>query len=193
MIDKYKSHRNIDPEQIVVLGVSKGGELSLLLASLYGDIGVVIAVVPSHVVFQASNITLVSHSSWEYDGQEVPFVPYRRLSMATIKGILSGEAYEYLDMHVEALENNEAANAARIKVENSKAAILLISGKQDQVWPSTLMCREVVQRLDEMNYRYPYEHFEMDVDHYVLDHRESWDKIVFFLDDKLRLNKVAIN
>lgn len=194
VINKYKKHRSIDPNRIGILGVSKGGELALILGSLYSDIGVVIAAVPSHVSFQASNITLNSNSSWEYEGQEVPYVPYQRFSLATFKGIVSGEAYEYLDMHLEALENTEAVEAATIKVENSKAAILLVSGKHDHVWPSTFMSNEIIKRLTKFGYQHPYEHFQMNVDHYVLDYPESWKKILLFLNSSFGPNdKVAIN
>lgn len=194
VIDKYKKYSSVDAERIAILGVSKGGELSLLLGSLYEDITTIVAAVPSYVVFQASNVTLLRDSSWVYHGQDVPFVPYPRLSMATIKGVLSGASNEYLDMHLEALKNTESVAAARIKIEKSKAAILLISGKYDQVWPSTLMCKEIMKKLNGSSYSHTYEHLEMDAGHYVLDYPKSWEKIFLFLDGRFRRdNKVWIS
>lgn len=186
LIMRYKNHQRVDPNRIAILGVSKGGELALLFASLYKEIRAIIAAVPSHVSFQASNITLFSNSSWELDGQETAFVPYQRLSIATIKGILTGE---YLDMHIQALENTKAVEAAKIRVENSTAAILLISGQQDQIWPSTYMSNEIMKRLAKHNYPYPYEHYQMNADHFVLDHPESWKKIMSFLDNNIQATK----
>ncbi|ORX76205.1 hypothetical protein BCR32DRAFT_329466 [Anaeromyces robustus] len=39
-----------------------------------------------------------------------------------------------------------------------KARVLLISGKMDNLWPSTQSGELIIERLKEKNYSYPYEH-----------------------------------
>ena len=179
VLDHYKKLPSVDPHAIAVLGVSKGGELALLLGSLYPDIHTVIAVVPSHVVFQASEVTLARHSSWLYQGKEVPFVPYPRMSLATLKGVLDGESYR--QMHLEALKNPKAVKQARIKVENIHGAVYLLSAKYDQMWPSMEMCQAIVKRLQEKHFPYPYKHIIFESNHFVLDHKGAWQTVLNLL------------
>ncbi len=141
------------------------------------------AISPSHVVFQASNITLKRNSSWAYKGEELPFVSFPRFSIATVKGVLSGE--NYLDMHQQALRNKKAVDAARIKVEKIKGSVLLLSAKHDHMWPSAAMAKEVVQRLKANQFPYHYEHVEWNSDHYILDDPNAWYRVLDFTESQL--------
>jgi len=180
VLEKYKKYPTVKKDSIGVVGVSKGGELVLLLGSLYPDIHTVVAIVPSHVAFQASNVTLYKNSSWVYNNKEVPFVPFPRLSMATIKGVLDGENYRA--MHLEALKNKKAVDKARTKVENINGSIYLLSAKYDHMWPSMEMSQEVVKRLKDKKFKHHFEHKTFDCNHYVLDQRGAWDGVLKFLD-----------
>jgi hypothetical protein len=62
-------------------------KLALLLGSLYPQFKFVVAIVPSQVVFQGSNTTFYHYSSWTFKQQELPFVPFPNLSIATIYGV----------------------------------------------------------------------------------------------------------
>jgi hypothetical protein len=77
------------------------------------------------------------------------------------------------------MEDSAAVESARIPVENIKGPVLCVSAKQDEMWPSTEMSDEVMNRLDA--HRFPYVH-----EHLVVDggHNESldyFDKITEFL------------
>ena len=180
VLEKYQNKPSVESDAIGVVGVSKGGELVLLLGSLYPEIHSVVAVVPSHVVFQASNVTLSRNSSWVYNNQELPFVPFPRMSMATIKGVLDGENYRA--MHLEALENHEAVEKARIKVEDINGSIYLLSARYDHMWPSMEMSQEVVKRLKAKKFKHHFEHKVYDCNHYVLDQDGAWQGVLKFLD-----------
>ena len=178
-INKYKTYPNVDDRKIVFIGISKGAELSLLLASIYPEIHTVVAMVPSNVVFQASNITLSQDSSWLYDGEEVPFVPYPRFSWNTIKGVFSGDNFR--DMHIEALENTQAVKKAKIKVENINGNIYLLSAKYDNIWPSTEMSNDMMNRLKNKNFSHTYKHKVLDMNHFILDDDKTWSYVIDFL------------
>jgi dienelactone hydrolase len=47
---------------------------------------------------------------------------------------------------------------ATIPVERINGAVLLISGEDDQMWPSTRMAQISMARLREHNFPHPYEH-----------------------------------
>jgi uncharacterized protein len=171
----------IDQDLIGVMGTSKGGELALLLGSLYRQFKFVIGVVPSHVVFQASNTTLYHYSSWTYQGQAVPFIPFPNFSIATIWGVLTrifcrSENVNFTWMHNQALKNTIAVEKALIKVENINGPILLVSATRDQWWPSAKMSRLIMKRLEENHFTYSFVHFECDTDHFPFIRKpEVWD------------------
>jgi len=51
---------------------------------------------------------------------------------------------------------------APIQVENIHGAILLISGRDDGVWPSSRMSEEIVARLQRNHFAFPYKHLTYD-------------------------------
>ena len=64
-------------DSIGVWGASKGSELALLAASLFGDIKAVVAKSASAYVFEGigEEMGKVHKSSWTWKGEGVPFVP----------------------------------------------------------------------------------------------------------------------
>ena len=155
------SHGSLDPERIGIAGVSKGGELALLLASVDPRIRAVLAFVPSSVVWQSLPSSAAwdraadqqpRRSSWTYKGQPLPFVPY---AAATTTDSLA-------DMYRRSLDQRELIERAAIPVEGIKAPILLLSGKQDTTWPSSLMSEMVMTRLRARNFGFPYDHIAYD-------------------------------
>ena len=186
VLEQYKNNPYVDKDAIGVVGISKGGELVLLLGSIYPTIHAVVAIVPSHVAFQASNITLKKESSWIYHNKEVPFVPYPQFSPSTLKGIFTGN---YRQMHIEALRNKKAVERARIKVEKINAPIYLISARYDNVWPSMEMSEEIMKRLENKKFAHHFEHKIYDTDHFVLHKSGVWEGVVGFLEKYLPSTK----
>jgi dienelactone hydrolase len=64
----------------------------------------------------------------------------------------------YLDLFQQGLQDKESVAKALIPVERSKSAILLLSGKEDQLWPSAFMADKVMERLTKHKHPYPYQH-----------------------------------
>jgi hypothetical protein len=63
------------------------------------------------------------------------------------------------------LENQQGVIESEIKVERINSPILLISASQDEVWPSTLMCNKMMERLKVNNFQYFYKHIELNGGH----------------------------
>ena len=150
VIKMYKSKPEIRNKKIVVIGGSKGAELALLLASRYKQIEGVISKKPSSVVFQGIG---GPSSSWSYKGEPVPFVPYAPYDYSKIVN------NQYVEVYKLSLKQTKAVEKAAIKVENINGPILLISGKEDKMWPSTQMGDMVIKRLEEKKFPHWYRHF----------------------------------
>jgi dienelactone hydrolase len=57
-----------------------------------------------------------------------------------------------------ALENADAVAAATIPVERIRGPVLLLSGADDRVWPSSRLAQMAIERLDAHHHPYPYTH-----------------------------------
>jgi pimeloyl-ACP methyl ester carboxylesterase len=103
---------------LATIGVSRGGELSLILGAVYKQrIRAVVALVPSAAV-------VLAHS-WDnptYSGFQANRTPAWHLSGIPYRGDLSTEAFVTAD------------TLGRIPVENIPAPLFLISGGRDAVW-----------------------------------------------------------
>jgi pimeloyl-ACP methyl ester carboxylesterase len=128
------------------MGQSRGGELSLILASLLRDeINQVIARVPSHIVWAQRA------PSWIYQG-----APLKHISMLSVPEIIAeleqlkkkGDFIAPTPFFMKALAQlEEASKDATIEVEKFNGKILLISGEDDQMWPSSWFSDRVVERM----------------------------------------------
>jgi len=150
-IDWMGARETIDRQRLAVFGGSKGGELALLLASRFAVLKTVVAYVPSHVVWQGIG---GDGSSWTYQGQPVPYVPYK--SVPGSRG--ADQPISYMPLYLASLDDKEAVAKATIPVEKINGPVLVISGKDDQLWPSSIMADLVVARLKENRHPYKFEH-----------------------------------
>ncbi len=132
-------------DRVRVLGTSRGGELTLLLASLFGVIDTAIAYVPSGIVhsgiYKGHVGWLSDVPSWMLDGEPIPYLSHDRGERDLPLPIACSPVY------AADLWPYEEVERATIPVEDSNAAILLLSGTDDDVWPSTLFCELVMARL----------------------------------------------
>lgn len=165
----------IDPDNIILIGGSKGGELVLNLASRYPEYKAVVALVPSHVSFPGLTFNM-DHSSWSHLGEEVPFV---KATPKIIGPRMTGDIHRVFTLM---LEDVDDAHEAVIPVEQINGSVLLVSAQDDEVWPSTLMSDRVIHRLQKHDFQHPHAHWAIDGDHAsVLD---QFPKILAHLKDQ---------
>lgn len=149
---------HINSKQIVVMGGSKGAELALTLASHYQEYKTVIAIVPGSAIFPALTLGM-NTSSFSFHGQELPFVPVPwSATPALIKRDLR-TAFEKM------MENKQAMSDAAIKVENIQGSILFLSATKDEMWPSTEMSEQMVQRLKNAGFKHKVQHVAIEGGH----------------------------
>lgn len=150
----------IDGERLGVGGGSRGGELSLLLASTFPFIKAVVAYVPSSVCWAGfSSDGEENAAAWTYQGKTLPFMHEEDVwEEADLKEKYGDGAIPLTPGFLKMMENEEAAKAAVIPVENIKGAVLMISGEDDQMWPSTMFSNQVMARLKAQGFEKPYQH-----------------------------------
>ena len=161
-------HPEVDAGRVAVMGNSKGGELALLLGATYPrEVGAVVGYAPSPVVWQGIAFDReVYHggprSPWSLRGRAVPFVAWARPDAAEM--ILMTESFfEHRPIstrafYERALRNEAAVAAASIPVEKIEAPVLLISGTDDRLWPSTRLSEMAIERLEASDHPFPHEH-----------------------------------
>lgn len=136
---------------IALIGGSRGAELALLLASHYPDIKAVVGLVPGSAVFPGESARLDT-SGFMLHGKPLPFLPVPR---SAVPDLMAHNLYAAFD---KMLANEGAFAAAAIAVENINGPVLLMSATQDELWPSTRMSVQMMQRLTRNNFPYVHVH-----------------------------------
>lgn len=147
----------IHANKLAVLGVSKGGELALLLGATFPEVKAVVGYAASGVVYQGVNL---KHkiSSWSSQGQSVPFVLYyytTGMALHSVWNVITRRPTPLLPVHSGYLSDQRIVEQATTPVEQIQGPVLLLSGQDDHVWPSSTLAEMVMNRLAEQ--RHPYE------------------------------------
>jgi dienelactone hydrolase len=142
-----------------VTGASRGGELVLLLGATFPSIRAVAALVPSGIVHGAFP---KEGFAWTYQGSSIPYAAFdmppcvtssssaqRAISLTPdfLNGLLLG-----------AFTKPDSVAPAIIPVEKINGPVLFISGKDDQMWPSSLLSEVSVARLKAYRHPFSFEH-----------------------------------
>lgn len=145
-LDWLKAQPGVAVGRIGIVGTSKGAEAALLVASRRQDVTIAVLGVPSSVVWPGIDSTgLVTESSWTEGGTPVAFTPYGWTG--TWKGIHA--------LYADALADPAKAATGAIPAERSGAAIVMVCGEADALWPSCPMARVVEARLRTSHYAHP--------------------------------------
>jgi dienelactone hydrolase len=136
---------------------SKGGELGLILASRNSDIKKVAAFAPHAYCFQGLNYKNVS--SWTYMNRPLPYIRLKNSSVFAhvINCFIKNRPFGFTHVYRKSVIKTKNAEAARIRIENAKADILMFAGKEDNIWSAFDGCTEIMKTLNKVKYPYQYE------------------------------------
>ena len=150
------AREDVGLDRVAVMGQSRGGELALLAGASLDVIGAVVGVVPSGVVwcgFGAAGPLDVS--AWSVGGKPVPYLP-------AVDGFPSGvgasEPVAMTPGFARLLGDEAAVRAAEIPIERIQGPILLVSGEDDAMWPSTRLSEIVERRAAATGFAHPVVH-----------------------------------
>lgn len=162
-IDWARKEFNVD--RIGVQGGSRGGELALLLAATFPDkIAAIVPMVPMFATCAAWGAEgAIDGPSWTYRGEAIPYVVTHSMTMEEMfeLGEASPTGYAATPDYQRDFENLEVRESCAIPIERAQASILLISGEDDQMWPSRWASEVVINRLRARGYRLPYSHLAL--------------------------------
>jgi dienelactone hydrolase len=144
-----------------VMGGSKGGEAALLAASRNSAFRAVVAMTPGAHMWEGHTLRFFSPdyepvSSWSLGGRPLPFISFK-VSPEDKEKEMRGELTSFIPFFRDALAQADPVTIEKavIPVENIAGPILLISGTDDQIWPSGDFCAAIVTRLRQA--RFPHE------------------------------------
>ncbi|KYG31780.1 alpha/beta fold hydrolase [Alkalihalobacillus trypoxylicola] len=143
--------------KVIVIGYSKGAELALLLASEYDEFSAVIAGAPSaYITSGMRNGIFAPIPSWTINDQAKSFLKMQHKfsnMLPVLKQMILKRPVSFFNVWEDSLKkDNNRLEDARIKVENIKAPVLLISGDKDGIWPSSTFSNEIKSKLDSIEH-----------------------------------------
>lgn len=146
-------------EKIGIDGTSKGSEIALLAASIFSELSCVIARVPSHFISEGLTVCGKSKrpsgtSCWSYEGNEIPFAPYKARKFNVPKILIKEKEMYLLGINGEKTVTSETL----IPIEKIKAPILFLSAVNDTVWPSYESSLYMENHLKNSGFEYPFKH-----------------------------------
>ena len=155
-IDWMRVHKSVDHERIAVMGASRGGELALLLGATFPAIKAVVAYVPSGVVWPGLSRTPTPDTlpAWTRNGAAVAFMPN---PPADVEAWSKPPVVLTPTFH-KAMSMRPREEWPEIEVEKTHGPILMISGSDDQMWPSLMLADIAAQRLLRRNFAHKFEH-----------------------------------
>lgn len=144
-----KRQPQVKGNKIALMGQSRGAELVLLLASLFPqDIGAGVAYSPTHLMY----------GSWTYKNKPIPqmhlandqetFDAAKEGNIILHKGTLE-DPWQTTQIHLYSMKKfSSLMEAATIPVEKIRCPILILSGDDDKVWPSSIAGNSIIERLN---------------------------------------------
>lgn len=151
-IDWLGTQPEVNEDKVIIMGASRNAELALVIASYLPEkVHGTIAFAPSSVSW--SNTVLPFNSddikpSWTFRGEAIPFIPMEKITGGESNTI---ETLPYL---TGGLADSNQVTTASIPVEQISGPILLLSGLDDQVWPSAMMSDMIEDRLEERGFQH---------------------------------------
>lgn len=144
-----QAHPVVRGDRVTVMGRSYGSQLGFLLGATFSQVGAVVAYSPGAVVergLRRGGPGPVDESAWSYRGRPLPYLR-NRATPVQMADIFSRTPVAVTPLFLINLADPVAVAAAVIPVENIAGPVLLISGQEDPMWPSTLMADMVMERL----------------------------------------------
>ncbi|HET7836502.1 MAG TPA: acyl-CoA thioesterase/bile acid-CoA:amino acid N-acyltransferase family protein [Variovorax sp.] len=162
-------HRTLKPLRgfVALSGQSRGGELVLLLGTLFpASVSAVIGYVPGAVVHCAQNACDPALGregpAWIFRGQPLPHVWENNRTATWAPWDEGPEPRRHADALLTALQDPEAVERARIPVEKIRGPVMVLSATDDGSWPSSLYGRMVTERLAQFGHPHAVAHLDFE-------------------------------
>jgi dienelactone hydrolase len=155
----------VGSSRVGMLGFSRGAEASLITAATAPDVAAVVALVPGTLPgggISATDFSAMGKPAWTVNGTPLTLVPpsWDPVSMKEAQeAFATGQPLAATPAVLRALESAGAkVDDVAIRVERIRGPILMMSGEDDRLWPSTRFAEIAERRLNAANFAHPFEH-----------------------------------
>jgi len=149
---------------LAVWGDSRGGELALLLGATFPEIGAVMAWAPSAVIFwalgRAEPGDTRPRAAWTFRGNPLPFLQENNTTSDPVPTVELGRPVAYAPFYRSQLRDAAAVERATIPVEKIRGPVQLVSGLDDQMWPSSDLADIAFRRLEAHRHPFAFRHLK---------------------------------
>jgi acyl-CoA thioester hydrolase/bile acid acetyltransferase-like protein/bile acid acyltransferase/acyl-CoA thioester hydrolase-like protein len=147
-------------------GVSRGAEAALQFAATYSHVSAVVARSPSYVRWEgATTRQLPGGPAWTWRGKPLTYIPIRIpwwFAKQYLWDAVAGDPVRQAPLFLHDLNIFGDTASAEIPVESIHGPVLLLSGKDDQIWPSSMMATRLMERLLRRGHPYADQHLSYD-------------------------------
>jgi pimeloyl-ACP methyl ester carboxylesterase len=155
-----------DPTFVGVYGASRGAEAALLLAATYPQVKAVVARSPTNVRWEGVTAKgLPGGPAWTYRGKPLSYIPNRIPLWFAARytwDFMVGDPVRLTPLFMYDWGLFGDTGSVEIPVENIHGPVLLVSGTDDQIWPSSLMAARLMERLRQHRHQYADENLSYD-------------------------------
>jgi dienelactone hydrolase len=150
-LEWMRARPETDPRFVGVLGASRGAEAALQFSATYPAVAAVVARSPSNVRWEGATARqLPGGAAWTYRGRPLAYIPFRIplwFAAQYVRSFLTGSPLPYTPLFLHDLAVVGDTANVEIPVENIHGPVLLLSGRDDQKWPSSMMATHLMERL----------------------------------------------
>lgn len=149
----------VDSRFIAIYGASRGTEPALFTAAAAGEgVNAVVARSPSFALWGgvAAN-HLPGSAAWTLRGQPLPYIAntlYLDFIQTFVWDRLTGRPVAQTPLFLEDLKRFGDTAGVEIPVESIHAPVMLLAGRDDQIWPSAPMAARIMARLRRRGHPY---------------------------------------
>jgi hypothetical protein len=156
-LEWLRRHPATAGRDVRMLAMSKGAEAGLILTSRCPFIRKAALWSPHAYCFQG--IAYKDESSWTYQGRDLAYIQLRNrwVFSGMLGGFLRNRPFEFASVYRKGLEVAPNKVAARIKVEDAQADLLMFTSKECGMWNTYDGCVEIMNTLKEHNYPHQYD------------------------------------
>lgn len=159
--------RELGAKRTAVQGASRGGELTVALASYLPQyVDGAIAIVPMYASSAGwdPDGKGVGGPSWTFEGREIPWAePQDPLSLDDMRRLAEHLplGYAATPYYRADLDRPEVREKCAFPIERTHGRLLLISAIDDQMWPCSWGSDVIINRLRALGHPHPYSHLAL--------------------------------
>lgn len=158
-VEWMRKRPDIDRRSIAIYGASRGTEPALYTAAIVPDVSAVVVRSPSIVLWGGVSAShLPGSAAWTANGKPLPYIAntlYPDFILTYLWDRLTHSPVKQTPLFVEDFSRFGSTASVEIPVENIRGPVMLLAGKDDQIWPSALMTERIVARLRAHHHPFP--------------------------------------